>query len=707
MDDAQPAKPQWPYIVAGIASLVWLVLAFFAMSPLLNVRLPATLEPLAMAAGIALNFIAPIAILWLVAGRLRDNAANRAAALALMDEHSRQMEVRLERGAEAISILESRLSDLTGLLTALARPVERQHQALAVSLQSLGTATTELESVTARTEAATARLGEEAPAATAAAEGLVRLLDQSRADLSGQIGTAEGLIASLAQKLADARTEAGNTGAEAEARIGAITAAVMAAHDSLSQPLASLSSGVDDALIRTSQAVDATRDGVQAQTNAMLASVDQARTTIDLIADESARAIAERLAQLTNSLTDIDTSLGVQSDRTATLIEALSSQFNAFDAQLVTSADKGQQTLASLSEGLSGAGAALSGLGAPVSEADSALEALSQRLAGLDAASGQVFARLDEALPTSHASLEELAQRLARLEESAQSLASPIDAGADTVSGAQSRLEQAALALETAAEALHTRLASAEASISAITQSTESEALAAASQLIDSFGQIREIASQSAGTMRETLAGVVAEAEAALDRAGTTRAATAFGTPIRTELAALEAAQTRAANAAQKAAERVAERLVQLTSTVADVETHFDKRQTELDIRDRMDLVKRATSLLTTLQDQSIDLARLLSLDIDDKAYEDWLAGDRSRFQRHLALGLENGVGRAILRHLAHDAMFRVEAARYVEDFEALIAHVMQDKQGRTLASTLLASDPGKLYIALAQPDAA
>lgn len=707
MDDAEPERPRWPYLIAGFASLVWLVLAFFAMAPLMQVNLPSGLEPVAMSAGILLNFIAPVAILWLVATRLRDHSGARAARMALMEEHSRLIAERLDCSTVAVEQLESRLSDLTGQLTAMAKPVERQHQALSLSLQGLGEVASALDAAAGRSEAATTRLGQEIPLARASAEALAGLLEESRLALTGQLQTAETLLAALAQRLAEARAEAGLTGNEAEARISALAAAVSAASEQLARPLAALSQGVDDALSRTAEAVDTTRAGVQAQTNAMLASVDQARSTIDLIADESARAIAERLTQLTQTLNEIDASLVAQSARAGEWVETLSSQFRTLDSQLAASAHSGQELLAALDGKLLAANATLTGLGKPIADTQQGLDALQERLTGLEAATAQAFGQLAEQVPAGQAGLDELSRHLSRLETAAQGLVVPIEAGTDSLSASQSRLEAASKALDSAAEALNARLISAEASIAGITQSAEDEALSAANQLIDSFSRIREIATQSAGMMRETLAGVVAEAEAALDRAGTSRAATAFGTPIRAELAALEAAQGRAADAAQKAAERVAERLMQLSATVGEVESHFDRRQTELDIRDRMDLVKRATQLLTSLQDQAIDLSRLLRLDIEDKAYDEWLSGDRSRFLRHLALGLENGVGRAVLRHLSHDAAFRADAARYVEDFEALIAHVMQDRQGRTLASTLLASDPGKLYMALAQPDAA
>jgi len=40
---------------------------------------------------------------------------------------------------------------------------------------------------------------------------------------------------------------------------------------------------------------------------------------------------------------------------------------------------------------------------------------------------------------------------------------------------------------------------------------------------------------------------------------------------------------------------------------------------------------------------------------------------------------------------------------RYVHDFEAMLRRVLADRDGATLGVTLLSSDMGKLYVALAQ----
>ncbi len=783
-DSPLPAPPRWPLWIAGAATILWLLVTAAAMIPLIpGLRLPGSFDIVAVVAGITLSFAAPLALLWFVALRLQDSGRFRAERSALLAEQTRLTTLQLAQGADAISQLEQRLSDLTGQLTAMAKPVERQHQALAATITDLQQTSSGLLEAVQRTEVATATLGQETPAAAVKAEQLTVILAGSRDALATQMADAEGLLSRLAARLAEARAEATATADAAEARIMAITAATDTARIALAEPLGALNDGVDSALARTHQAVESarqgigeqtvslaatvsealattrndldaqsgvflvaiesvlaraaeamattretldaqaekivttvdnalirtsdalgsTRDGVHAQTNAMLASVEQARTTIDNIGGESARAIAIRIAELTGGITDLGSNLDTQAERAARLAETLKAQIEGFDAALAASAEHGNATLTIVDSRLSAVHSSVSGLATPVAEAQSGLEKVIGHLATLDGAAGQFFEQLAEAVPAAVPGLEDLGSRLARLSDDAAALSTPIEASIDSLATAQSRLEVAGAALEDATAALNERLTSAETRLAAVTRGAEDEALVATAALLESFSRIRDVAAQSAGTMRETLSGVVAEAEAALDRAATAKAESAFGAPVRTALASLESQQNRAAAAAQAAAERISNRLVALTQTVTSVETHFDKRQTEVEIRERSDLARRATELLGSMKDQAIDLTRLLALDIEDQAYEDWLAGDRSRFLRGLALALDSDTGRAISRHLAHDAAFRVDAARFAQDFESLITHVTADRQGRALAGTLLASDPGKLYLALTQ----
>jgi hypothetical protein len=106
---------------------------------------------------------------------------------------------------------------------------------------------------------------------------------------------------------------------------------------------------------------------------------------------------------------------------------------------------------------------------------------------------------------------------------------------------------------------------------------------------------------------------------------------------------------------------------------------------------------------LASLQSAAIDIQGLLAGDIDEAAWGKWLAGERGMFIRRAVRLVDAGTARAIGRHWQDDSGFRELATRYVGEFEALIARVMPEREGRNLALALLSSDPGKLYVALSQ----
>ena len=49
------------------------------------------------------------------------------------------------------------------------------------------------------------------------------------------------------------------------------------------------------------------------------------------------------------------------------------------------------------------------------------------------------------------------------------------------------------------------------------------------------------------------------------------------------------------------------------------------------------------------------------------------------------------------------DAEFRDHVNRYIHDFEAMLRQILSTRDGHALGVTLLSSNMGKLYVALAQ----
>ena len=72
-------------------------------------------------------------------------------------------------------------------------------------------------------------------------------------------------------------------------------------------------------------------------------------------------------------------------------------------------------------------------------------------------------------------------------------------------------------------------------------------------------------------------------------------------------------------------------------------------------------------------------------------------------FTRRAVRLLDSGEAREILRHYEDEPEFRDQVNRYIADFETMLRRVLADQGGSALGITLLSSDMGKLYVALAQ----
>jgi chromosome segregation ATPase len=692
-------------VLALLASLLWLValITYGVANFIPGLTIAPLLRSVAVIAGMTLALSAPLALIWLVAGQLRERTGIRAERTALLARHAEFTDRKIEQGTYALTMLEDRIGALGARLEAIATPVEAQHAALTGATTRLEAMAARLAETNAQTEKATATLAAETPAAIAQAEKLLGLLATATTDLRSQLAETEAMLARLHASAAEADAVAQTAAAGVAGRVAELETASATAQAAIAAPLAQLVEGVDAAFARTARAMDTTRDGVHAQTNAMLASVEQARVTLDHIGGETARQVDARLAALLTTAAALGAEVETQTARAHDLIDDVAKGFAILDAKLGNAAATGTSTLDSISERMNEARDAIFRLGEPIAATESALGSVEARLASLGEAASTTFGSLDVALPAALPRLEDMAIRLSELHDRADQLSLPLQSGGDSIAAAQDQLDRARASLETAATQLGQELTTARDALNEIDSLTGSTSLAASSQLIEVFARVREIANQTAGTMRETLSNVVAEAEAALDQAGSTRAELAFGAPIRASIAEVEVLQERVAAVGQASAERVTQRLLALTETVAKVESRIDEVDTRFEVRARNTLSKRAGRLVASMQAAAIDMAALLAFDMEDTAWDAYLGGDKSIFARRLVERLDTGGTRAITRHFEHDPEFRTQATHYIEEFETLIAQVLPDREGHTLAVTLLSSYIGKLYITLAQ----
>lgn len=285
----------------------------------------------------------------------------------------------------------------------------------------------------------------------------------------------------------------------------------------------------------------------------------------------------------------------------------------------------------------------------------------SEALAGEISSSGAHLHSLIEALSSGHAAIAEQGSKHANL-------LAELRAAVDGIESAAGRTA------DKAGSELRSAIQTLDAAIIESVESIETESAARIASVAQTLG--KESAEAIEKAMRPRVAEVSGQLEQAVAHAaGATREATI---QLREQLA------------------KVDELVVNLENRVA-----YARRRAEEEVDN--DFSRRVALITESLNSHAIDIASALSTDVADTAWAAYLRGDRGIFTRRAVRLLEPGEAKSIQQIFERDDAFREYVSRYIHDFEAILRQVLSTRDGNALGVTLLSSDMGKLYVALAQ----
>jgi hypothetical protein len=221
--------------------------------------------------------------------------------------------------------------------------------------------------------------------------------------------------------------------------------------------------------------------------------------------------------------------------------------------------------------------------------------------------------------------------------------------------------------------------------------------------LIDAMVQVKEAASHAAERAREAIARVVPESAQNLSSATREALESVIRDEIEQRLSDVQTTAARAVDAARSASDRLTEQMLTLGRSASALEQHMEQVSAQQREKDSEAFARRVALLIDSMHSASIDVGKILSDEVDDKAWDSYLKGNRGVFTRRAVRLLEGSETRAIKAHYEADIEFQDAVHRYVHDFEAMMRRVVADKDGGIIAVTLMSSDTGKLYAALAQ----
>lgn len=392
-----------------------------------------------------------------------------------------------------------------------------------------------------------------------------------------------------------------------------------------------------------------------------------------------------------------------QQELAASMAAEASASLDQVEGRFVDLGARAAQSHAETVEILGRTMAAIGGLGDAVEGRKEAIGELEQRIGGLVPAFDSFVHSADTRLPQLRSSFEALTDRGRAVSDQLDALADRIESQIALLRDSSAAFERDHEAVVTLSRTLAGEFETARGLVTEIHGTTEQTALAAAARMVENVMQVRAAVNSTATEIQSLLSSVVAEAQAALDDFATNKAEAAFGAPIRLQIASLEDASVKAADAAAEASERLTTRLLDLMRVISETEARVDEVDTRMDVRARDTLAARSIRLLESLNEASVDVARLLAVDVGDSAWKRYLDGDKSLFARTTVRLADKDTARKIARHYQHDEPFREEASRYLDQFEQLIRRVLKDPDGESFALVLLSSDIGKLYVMIAE----
>lgn len=652
--------------------------------------------------------IAVIALIWLLALRMSSTEAKRFGDVAvLLRNESEALEQRMRRLNGEIALARSFLAEnakeleSVGRLSAkrLTEAAEQLSVALhdsderAKTLQvASNAAVTNLEQlrnhlpvVTSAAKDATNQIG----IAGNTAHGQIKAIVESLQAMDASAAEASNTLTALNDQVSTSTTTLESRLTEASEHL---SLTVQNSQEKTTALLSELSTGVTDAeqkLVEAANDLDARMSASHQRLEANLGSLSEAIAHLEAVGDaqdSNSKALLQRVkASIADCREEVAKFGDDASDQIAKLafaVSALNERSDELDTRLTTTRGNTDALIGKTEE-------MRAGLGSLAEETDTILAPRIEQMASIFAEAQQSFAALNAELAAAENGTGSLVQSISALEQIVSTQGEVVTRiGEQSSEFLSTQHEQVDIL---SASIVHTRSA------------LEDLAGIANEQLVASLLRVRETTKQAAEASRKIVDEELADVAEKINESGRLAIASA----VEQQAEALEVAMREAFDRNLALASDVEERIARQLRLVEEMATNLEQRVNEAHSSfagaDDDGFARRMALLTESLNSAAIDVAKILSNEVTDTAWAAYLKGDRGVFTRRAVRLLDSGEAKIIAAHYDDDAEFRDHVNRYIHDFESMMRVLLSTRDGNAIGVTLLSSDVGKLYVALAQ----
>jgi len=539
-------------------------------------------------------------------------------------------------------------------------------------------------------------------------------LDQGSAAVTDKVDKLEAKLDSMTRLLEETRSRTMNATQSLVAQLMQIQDASRSASDEVNGMADLSATRIGTAVEQARKALDQTGATLDTQMADLTHLVDRSRETLDEVGARAVATFGQNIDRIETRLGELDRLVGAQnallsgmSDELTGRIDRASERFQLFERQGVSGAENLAQTLDQLAQRTAQLDEALQSgnrtAEAMIARSETLLVALDASVRELDEGHPSALARLDDRIDQSRRLLLAVAPEIERLEVISAAILGQARDSEELLSGQGQKLtawlesgERALLSNQEQVETLRRVMEAADTDARRLTDST-------GPQLVASLLRVKEAADQAGDRARQALSRAIAEATAELGDASEQALSERLGEQFQARMEEISAVADRAVQAAHVASDRLMRQLLTIADTTASIEQRITEADEAAEKRDRDNFSNRSALLIESLNSISIDVSKLLSQEVGDSSWAAYLKGDRGVFTRRAVSLLNNGEAKSIGELYDEDSLFRDNVNRYIHDFEAMLRNVLSARDGSSLGVTLLSSDIGKLYVALAQ----
>ena len=704
-DEPEPASIILPIVLIGLAA-AWT--AFFLFAQFANLQAG---PGASQSADLIVQWAVPlllIGMIWLLAMRTSHREARRFADVSgRMQDAGAALQHRMQAVNNEISLAREFLAEQARGLDMLGRTRARDIREAAQSI----------EHAFAESQRQAAKLDEVSQAANGNLERLrnhLPVVTSTAKDVTNQIATAgEGARIQL-----DALVNGAAAIEEATERLGS-------ASDRLHERSSNVSEAIDENSAASERRLaDFLHDAegaaaqlsrhLQASIADLLASLDDSAERQRRLAMESASSLQERLSELDNRINDVAERGGEQGERIVRLSREIDESAERARARIHELDERGSEATARIAFAIKAALDNSDALRAKIEHNDDGLSALQNRLAAAHDLMAAIEQMGDDRLLPS---VERVLGKIDETNDRGTDLSTLIELIDVNSQGVQDRAvafgdvlaqqrqlidglnEDSAAAFTERREdsaALEQALMEARGALQRLAEDVEA-------RLSASVEQVRDRSIEAANHARSALDGVVETTADNLRQRTTETLEHAVTEQMEAGGERWNGMVAAALRQSDETTKLLEERLAKLDQMTSNLEVRLERAHEQFEGTDDDAFARRVLLLTESLNSTSIDVAKLLSNDVTDPAWAAYLKGDRGVFTRRAVRLLDAGEVRIIAQHYEEDREFRNQVNRYIHDFESIMRNLMSTRDGSAISVTLLSSDVGKLYVALAQ----